>query len=161
MNFFENNKYSPVQLQNFDTPKKNSEENKSKDEISNKSEIKQEKHRLLFIKENIEEKALLDHKPKQDILGELRHTREYEESFEREHAIKILPLQKVESISHTLVDKIIHYKRPRSNSNLLIDVGSSIKIDIKKQRNSFLHYRDSLNLTNSEEKAKKINLKRL
>lgn len=71
---------------------------------------------MKITKEDAEDKAILDHKPEEDTLGELRHTKKYEETVELEHILKILPFTKIESISHTFIDKITHSQRPRSNS---------------------------------------------
>jgi hypothetical protein len=117
----------PVQKSNFsDSPK----------ETIRRSQTGEEMHIVPFKKKELEDTSGIDHIPAEDDLGEIRHTKEYEEVIEKQHVSKLVPLKQLNSISETLTKKITSKRLIRSNSDeLQLKVKSSQKEEIKR-RNS-------------------------
>jgi len=93
-------------------------------------------HKVPFRKRELEAKSGIDHKPSSDNLFDLRHTKVYEDVVEKQNVAKHLSMEKVESLSKPLTEKIEETrKRSRANSDDLSPKGGQ-KGEGKKRRNS-------------------------
>ena len=93
-------------------------------------------HMVPFKKKELEKTSGVDHKPSSDNLADIRHTKHYEDSIEKENAKKHLPLKKLQTISKPLVDKISDIRKFRSKTDELLVLKSPRQLENKKRRHS-------------------------
>ena len=105
-------------------------------EVIRKSVTGDDMHMVPFKKETLERESGVDQKPSSDNLGEFRHTKQYEDSVEKEHVKKHLPIEKLESISKPFVAKIDRIRKFQSKTDDLLLLKSPRNLANKKRRHS-------------------------
>jgi hypothetical protein len=106
-------------------------------EVVRVSIIGEEMHIVPFKKKELENKSGIDHIPIDDDLSDIRHTKEYEESIEKDNVKKHLSIDQAENISKNFTAKISEkYRMYRSNSDEFLNIKSPKNVANKKRRNS-------------------------
>ena len=117
-------------------PSQKSKFSESPKETIRRSQTGEEMHIVPFKKKELEDSSGIDHKPEDDDLAEIRHTKEYEEVIEKQHVSKLVPLKQLNSISEPLTKKITSRRLVRSNSDELQLKPKSSQGEEIKRRNS-------------------------
>ncbi len=92
-------------------------ETNSPKEMLKRTQTGELQHCVPFKKKELEKRSGPDHKPSSDNLFDLRHSKVYEEQFEKQHVANYMPMEAVNRLSEPLTAKIIDKKRIRSNSD--------------------------------------------